>query len=593
MSAPYAAGRPKPSQPNEFRINLLFYGTIIGVAVVVAFVIVPVALTAVLVFALVKATGVKWWWIALLAFGLFLVMGAVDHSPLEDIEHAFRKAHTIAERRGFDIAVKRIWNHKENWWSLTIPAAIPIGGLIGSLMATMFDRQFPWWDPRIEVQKSAEIQMSRQGAAKRAHKAPDAIKGLGVLGPFAHGDLGAPWMQRFRRSRFLCFHPVLLGRHVVVVGKPGSGKTVTLLRLAYIAAKVFGWRVYFLDGKGDEPTMREFVGLMLAAGVPSHLIGAFPTQPFDGWRTRGDFDQGYSQLLNRLMGALSFTEPYYRDSTRRYLAQALRMNGRLPRSSPELLERLAALAEAAPPELKREARSTHARYQSFFDSFSGQLDDGWSFSDCHAGYVLLRGLSNPDEAKNVAAYLFECFKQFATDMKHRDERVLLIVDEFPALMGDSDAAGMIERLRSFGCGVALSGQSYGGLGPDRGRIVEAAGALILHRLSDSDDLAKLAGTIQAYSVTTQVDFDDHSTGRGTVTPEHRFKVEPNLVGRQRDGEIMLIADRCAAQGHVSRTEPDRQLLETADQLLGQMKALHPARDMPPDDDPPGNVIELR
>ena len=103
----------------------------------------------------------------------------------------------------------------------------------------------------------------------------------------------------------------------------------------------------------------------------------------------------------------------------------------------------------------------------------------------------------------MAGYFFESFKQFATDMKHESDRVLLVVDEFPAVMGDSDAAGMIERLRSFGVGVALSGQNYEGLGPDRARIVEAAGTLILHRLSDSDELARLAGTVQDYAITSQ------------------------------------------------------------------------------------------
>ena len=204
--------------------------------------------------------------------------------------------------------------------------------------------------------------------------------------------------------------------------------------------------------------------------------------------------------------------------------------------------------------MKQEARTAHARYEGLFDSFPGQLDGDWSFSDCRAGYVLLKGLANRDEAQNLAGYFFECFKQFATDMKDPGDRVLLIVDEFPAVMGDSGAAGMIERLRSFGCGVALSAQNYEGLGQDRARIIEAAATVILHRLSLSDELARLAGTVQEYAVTTQIDFDAGATGRGTVTPEHRFKAEPNVIGRQRDGEITVVTDRCVGHGFVTKLD---------------------------------------
>jgi hypothetical protein len=342
-----------------------------------------------------------------------------------------------------------------------------------------------------------------------------------------------------------------------------------------LAAKVYGWRVYFLDGKGDASTMREFSALMVGAGVPKSEIGAFPVQSFDGWRTSGASEIGYSQLLNRLMGSVSFTEPYYRDMTRLYVSRALRSGPELPKSSGDFLSRLERLASEAPNELKQEARSTHARYESLFDAFPGQLDGGWFFSDYRAGYVLLKGLANRDEAQNISGYLFECFKQFATDMKSQQDRVLLIVDEFPAVMGDSDTAGMIERLRSFGCGVALSGQSFEGLGPDRARIVEAAGTLILHRLSDSDDLARLAGTVQDYAVTSQVDYSTGATGRGTVTPEHRFKAEPNIIGRQRDGEVTMIGDRCVAHGFVARVDPDPWMLDSSGVLSRPHKVVLP------------------
>ena len=594
MSATPQSIRPQPSQPNEAWINLLFFGTIASVVASIAIVIAPVVIAAALVFVIVKTTGIRWWWVALGALVAHVILHAAGEAPFESIEHAFRKANRFAQHKGFERTVSRIWSHKEVWWLRTLPAS-PFGAFVGALVATLVDPRYPNFDPRAEVQKQKEIVARRKVAAKRIAKTPDEIKGLAVLGPYAYGDLSKPWVQRSRGSSFLCLHQMLLGRHAVIVGKPGSGKTTTLLRLAYLAAKVYGWRVYFLDGKGDAATMREFTSLMLAAGVSPYEIGTFPVQPFDGWRTSGDFQQGYSQLLNRLMGAITFTEPYYRDTTRLYLSRALKLDKALPRSSSELLERLTRLVDQAPLDQKQEARGARNRYESLFDSFPGQFDGNWSFNDHRAGYVLLKGLSNRDEAQNLAGYIFECFKQFATDMKSESDKVLLIVDEFPAVMGDSDTAGMIERLRSFGCGVALSGQNYEGLGDDRARIVEAAGMLILHRLSDSDDLARLAGTIQEFAVTAQVDFNDGPTGRGTLTPEHRFKVEPNVIGRQRDGEITLITDRCAGHGFVSRaaalghrTEADVVLSRAAEpRPTEQIDLVDHGRDSGP------GVVELR
>lgn len=591
MSLPQAPARPRPSQPNEFWINAMFVLTIVGVVVSIAIVVAPVVAAAVIAFAIVKTTGVKWWWLALAAAGAYVLLLLFDLNPVETIEQVMRKAHRIAERKGFDVAVRRIFNHKAQWWMRSLPA-LPIGVLIGSVAATLIDVRYPIFDPRAEVQKQKAIEVGRQHAAKKTPKAPETIKGLAVLGPYAHGDLPAPLVRRHRGSPYLCVPDGILGRHVVIVGKPGSGKTTTLLQLAYLAAKVYGRRVYFLDGKGAVATMREFTALMLAAGIPPPEIGAFPNQPFDGWRTSGDFQQGYSQLLNRLMGALSFTEPYYRDMTRRYLSHALRAGETLPRSSAELLSRLERLASEAPSELRQEARTTLARYESLFDSFPGQFDGGWSFPDYRAGYVLLKGLANRDEAQSISSYIFECFKQFATDMKDPDDRTLLIVDEFPAVMGDSDAAGMIERLRSFGVGVALSGQSFEGLGQDRARIVEASGTLILHRLSDSDDLARLAGTVQEYAITTQVDFNDGATGRGSVTPEHRFKAEPNVIGRQLDGEITLITDRCVGHGFVTRVDSQLHLVAASD-VLTRRAAVTPRPEPPMVAYPSVEPVELR
>lgn len=94
-------------------------------------------------------------------------------------------------------------------------------------------------------------------------------------------------------------------------------------------------------------------------------------------------------------------------------------------------------------------------------------------------------------------------------------------------------------------------------------------------------------------MTTQVDFNDGSTGRGTVTPEHRFKAEPNVIGRQRDGEITLITHRSVGHGFVTRVNPDGHWAAAANLLSGREAANGSARCGRPEEFEPPAVVELR
>ena len=78
------------------------------------------------------------------------------------------------------------------------------------------------------------------------------------------------------------------------MGAAGSGKTETLLRLSYLAAKVYGWQVAFLDAKGDPATRDRFVAAMLHAGIDATSIRTFPAQHYDAWR--GDAPVGYVEV---------------------------------------------------------------------------------------------------------------------------------------------------------------------------------------------------------------------------------------------------------------------------------------------------------
>ena len=91
-----------------------------------------------------------------------------------------------------------------------------------------------------------------------ANSQPAAI----LLGEARGGDL-TDWI----RGRQVFYPAAVLGRHLVVVGGTGSGKTETLLRLAHGAAAHLGWQVLYIDAKGDYANAQRFVDTMRDAGV--------------------------------------------------------------------------------------------------------------------------------------------------------------------------------------------------------------------------------------------------------------------------------------------------------------------------------------
>jgi hypothetical protein len=553
----------------------------------IASIAIPAALIGAAAFGLGALLWVRWWVLivaAVVALAIVIVLGinpakrvdrVIDRTqatwtfgkPEPKTGLAFgNKSGDKKRKKGsmFNQLGKRI----PSMFDDALPASVPLGFLLAAIGLFLLQRGREPSGVNAHEQRAHETKEGRKKAKRRVNATPESIRGRIALGPAASGDLPREWLQRkWFRGEFVVYDEPNLGRHVVIVGQPGSGKTVTVMQLAYLAAKVYGWRVFFLDGKGDLPTQREFVATMLHAGLDESQIGVFPNESFDGWRTTGTLEDGYTQLLNRLLGVVQFTEPYYEDAARAFVGQALMMEGSLPESSAEFLERLDCLIKASAVEQRREAMGTLLRYRAFFDSFRGKLDGSWSFQEKRGGYVLLEGAAQPKEAGRLAAYLFESFKQFAALAKSATDKVLLIVDEVPAVQEDADVTGLIERLRSFGCSVALTAQSYDGLGKEKSRIVQAARSVIVHSCPGAEEIVRLAGTYQSYAVTSQLDYDRGPTGRGTATPEQRFRVDPNLLGSLYDGEAFLIAQRRAELFRVAKRPLPEQMLLRADEML--------------------------
>jgi hypothetical protein len=446
----------------------------------------------------------------------------------------------------------RVWSHLILLWAMLLLTAPAVALFLESTRIRQVDEV----ERRRREHEEREIQIATQKARGQTTDVPPAVKSQMVLGAPIRGDLH--WIQ----GRYLTYPPVVLGRHLVTIGASGSGKTETSFRLAYGAVKAYGWRVFYLDCKGDEEMADRFMNAMSAAGCGN--IARFPDRAYDGWRGDG------VALFNRLMAIVDYTEPYYRDLTKMILDLAINAPGGLPRSSEELLARLSPgallrLYNGSPDKQAVEGikpehiHSAHNRYRAFFRALDGGLDGDWAFEDVDAGYLLLRGLELKDQTASIGRFMMEDFAHYVSKRKPPEQRILFIIDEFPAIaFGGANTATLFEMVRSKGAGVVVTAQSYAGMGEGADRILGAAATLLLHQCADPDKLLMRAGMATTYA--RSVSFTERGTsspiaygvGAGSIREQEQLKVHPNAVKALAPGECFLISGGRYAHVSVAR-----------------------------------------
>lgn len=366
--------------------------------------------------------------------------------------------------------------------------------------------------------------------------------GRTVLGVPLDGAI-ANW-QLVSRGRPVMAAPLdVWRRQALIVGETGSGKTVTALTLAGEALRG-GWDVYWIDGKADTVTAREFLALARTAGVDAR---DGTSDPLDGWR--GDAEA----VVNRLLATQAFTEPYYEGIARTVLRHAV--GDQPPRSFGELVARLdkRALQRAAREDAEaleairalpdKEVAGVRARYDGIAWAVGTTLDGTWSYEDTHAAYVPVGRPENRHQAAEVGAFLLEDILHWALARKQPDRQALIVVDEFSKLSDRPGAAvDLVERARSFNVAVVLIAQSWASLGPDdtiRNRLAGTVGTVIAHQLKQPHEVAALAGTEWVLERTEQTHTLDH-TGLGSQRAGNRYVVHPDDIRRLHQGEAFII-----------------------------------------------------
>jgi conjugal transfer pilus assembly protein TraD len=374
----------------------------------------------------------------------------------------------------------------------------------------------------------------------------------GLLAGEADGERGFTLAMRLAGERALpvdrgmvILSPQRLCRHLLVCGATGSGKTETLLRLAWTVARESDAPVFYLDGKGDRETAARFAGLMSDAGRATRV---FPNEPFDAWRGEAH------EIHGRLMEIIDYTSDgpaaWYRDVAKNVLRLVCEHPDGPPRNSAQALERMDAdtLAKAHQGSsalaalTAQQVKQVRLRYEAFFGQTRGALDGTWAWEDTQAAYLLLDSLALREETAGLARMLFEDFAHYFTSRKPRSQFAVLIVDEFSGLAQGAGMAARIEQARGFNTSLVLAPQVVAGMGDESeaARILGSVETVICHRVNTPEEICALAGTRQRMEYSSHY-ASEGATGEGSARIQHQFKVDPNKVRALPPGAAYVIS----------------------------------------------------
>jgi hypothetical protein len=385
-----------------------------------------------------------------------------------------------------------------------------------------------------------------------------------------------------------------LNHHVHIVGASGFGKSVLLSHV--IKNRIEGGSgLLFVDLKADFETIRQVVSVAKAAGRLDDLAIFSCGNP--------EFSSPYNvvatgtanQLKDRIMGALNWSEEYYKNEAASFLLKLLKgltlvrdlrgtkfdlgtilkcaedplaiaeINQAIPESERETkiqLENL--MAHLDKVENRKALQGLRSQLESLMLSDFGHLlkasETGIDLFEAvikrKIVYVLLDSRTYGESSRALGKLILQDLKAASARIDNeipRESRVpfAVVVDEF-ADLATEDFIGFLDRARSSKIGVVVAHQEIADLSrisPEFARrLMNSASTMFsfLQKLPDSSELiGGITGTKKTKEVTEQAKsnwlFGDEKTGMKSIKEVDEYAIHPNIVRSLPVGECVMVA----------------------------------------------------
>lgn len=367
------------------------------------------------------------------------------------------------------------------------------------------------------------------------------------------------------------------GRHVLVPGATGAGKTTTLGALLVDHVARAGHGAVVVEAKNDAALLESARSAAAASGSTFRLFSPDGPSSYDPL-AHGGVDERSERLI-AVEDWGSADADFYRQAASPFLRAVIRtldagagpttlaavadacspdglVNAAAEAGDVALLEEARAIVTTIGPDQVRAVAGLHARLSNLASSDLARewLDptgapDAFALRPSIEGREVVYLRLDTDRTGNVGRSLAQMalldLGAAASALMDRGVGTFVCVDEFGAL-----EASALERLfargRAAGFSVALGTQTLADLsaaGPAvRERVGATVSAVICHRIGEQADaewIAQLVGTVPAWQTTVRTEGHFRHTKEGTRTRGHRFDVHPSELQRLGAGEAYV------------------------------------------------------